>query len=89
MIGVVLKRKEGWAYISPLPLLLPLPSLPSPSPHPRTLSLSKPCDLPAPGRVGVAQQKLASLDVVGTTEKFDDFMISISVKLGWPLDWVT
>ena len=29
------------------------------------------------------------LDLIGTTEAFDDFMISMSVKLGWPLDWVT
>mmetsp|Transcript_49153 Transcript_49153/g.139277 ORF Transcript_49153/g.139277 Transcript_49153/m.139277 type:complete len:262 (+) Transcript_49153:852-1637(+) len=41
------------------------------------------------GRVAVAQEKLATLDVIGTTETFDDFMIALSIRLGWPLDWVT
>lgn len=36
-----------------------------------------------------AIKELRALDVVGTTENFDDFMVVLAYRMNWPLKWVT
>ena len=41
------------------------------------------------GNLKRAEAALARVDVIGSTESFDDFMISIALRMNWPLSMVT